>query len=115
MSIKKIIPLFAIALGLVLAVATSGFKEGVKEKASLTFYKYVGPDFSQANIQDLTQYVQASNVCSGRHDVCGVFLATDNGPGSNPDPTEFAAKSNDLWASQQSQASSQPGVIIMKN
>lgn len=115
MNFKKIIPLFAIAIGLVLAVATSGFKEKSKDNMALTFYKYVGPDLSQSNIQEVTLYIQAANSCSGRHDVCGVFLATDNGPGNNPDPAEFAAESTDLWASQQDQVSSAPGIIIMKN
>lgn len=115
MSLRKFFPALAVALGLVLGIATSGFKDGAKGETALTFYKYVGPDLSQSNIQDLTKYIRAANTCSGRHDVCGVYLLTDNGPGSNPDPTEFAAESNDLWTSQQNQASADPGVIIMKN
>lgn len=115
MNIKKIAPLFAIALGLVLAFTTSGFKEKSMDNTTLTFYKYVGPNFDQPNIQDRTLYIQAANACSGRHDVCGVYLPTANGAGNNPDPTEFAAESADLWASQQNQASSDPGTIVMKN
>ncbi len=114
MKIKKIMPLFAIAMGLVLAMATSAFKEMPKESFSSTFYEYVGTDFSQTNIQEISNYVRSTNSCSGTKNVCGVLLPTDNGPSSNPDPAEFSGEASNLWLSQQNQAAADPNIVMKK-
>lgn len=114
MKIKKMIPVFAIAMGLVLAMATSGFKEGPKGNLDLTFYQYTGSDFSQSNIQDINNYVKSTNSCSGTQNVCGVLLATDTGTGNPPNSTEFSAESSNLWASQQNHAAADPNIVMKR-
>jgi hypothetical protein len=114
MNIKKMIPAFAIVMGLVLAMATSGFKEGPKGNLDLTFYQYTGSDFSQTNIQDINKYVKSTNTCSGTQNVCGVLLATDTGTGNPPISTEFSAESSNLWASQQSHAAADPYIVMKR-
>lgn len=111
---KKIIPLFAIVLGLVLAMATSGFKEGPKGNLDLSFYQYTGSDFSQSKIQDINNYVRSTNSCSGTQNVCGVLLATDTGTGNQPNSTEFSAESSNLWASQQGHAAADPYIVMKR-
>jgi hypothetical protein len=114
MNIKKMIPSFAIAIGLVLAMATSGFKEMPKGNMSLTFYEYTGPDFSQSNIQDINKYVRSSNTCSGSRNVCGVLLTTDTGAGNPPNSTEFSAESSNLWTSEQNHAAADPNIVMKR-
>jgi len=114
MQIKKIIPLFAIAMGLVLAMATSGFKEVPKGNVNAYFYKYQGPDFTKTNIQDANNYVRTTLSCSGVTNVCGVFLTIDEGTGNPPDATDFSTESSNLWASQQGHSPAD-GNIKMKN
>lgn len=105
MKLKKIIPLFAIALGLVLAVATSGFKEAPIEGQNPYFYEYVGTDFTQQKIEDPDNYIRSAISCSGSYDVCGVFLTTDQGLGNPADPTDFNSQQSNLWLSQQNHTS----------
>jgi hypothetical protein len=112
MNIQKMIPSFAIAIGLALAMATSGFREGPKGNLDLTFYEYTGSDFSQTNIQDINKYVRSTNSCSGSRNVCGILLATDNGVGNPPNSTEFSAESSNLWTSQQNHAAADPNVVM---
>jgi hypothetical protein len=94
-------PVFAIALGLVLAFTTSGFREVPRENTNPYFYEYQGPDFSKDNIQDANNYVRTSLSCSGSTNVCGVFLSIDEGTGNPPDATDFSSESSNLWTSQQ--------------
>lgn len=101
MVIKKIIPAFAIAIGLALAMATSAFKENVKGNQNPYYYEYQGPDFTKANIQDANNYTRTSLSCSGATNVCGVFLSVDEGTGNPPDASDFSTESSNLWTSQQ--------------
>lgn len=106
-------PVFAIAIGLVLALATSAFKQAPKENFDQAFYEYTGPDLTQSNIQDINNYVRSTNTCSGTKNVCGVLLNTDTGTGNPPNSSEFAAESSNLWASQQNHSAAD-GNIVMK-
>ena len=107
-------PAFAIAIGLALAMATSAFKEAPKANVNQYYYEYLGPDFTQANIQDADNYTRTSLSCSGTHNVCGVFLSVDEGIGNPPDPTDFSTEKSNLWTSQQNQSPADPN-IKMKN
>jgi len=88
MSIKKIIPLFAIALGLVLAVATSGFKENTKGSDALltSWYEFNGDPSDINDVLDNTQYIYTSGMkpCNGSSDVCGVKAAGPTSANSHP-------------------------------
>ena len=108
------IPSFAIAIGLVLAMATSAFKEVSKGPVSLTFYEYTGSDFSQPNIQNINNYARSTNSCSGTKNVCGVLLSTDTGTGNPPNSTEFSAESSNLWTSQQNHAAADPNIVMKR-
>lgn len=101
MRFKKIFPAFAIALGMVLAVATSGFKEAPKANQNPYFYEYAGSDFSEQKIEDPDNYIRSGLSCSGSYDVCGVFLSTDQGLGNPADPSDFSNELSNLWTSQQ--------------
>lgn len=114
MKLRNILPVFAIIIALALAFAVSGFHEGPSEKNTLYFYEYVGPDFSQANIQDPDNYERSSQSCSGAYNVCGVLLSLDEGMGNPPDPSDFSTESTNLWSAQQ-QHKAVNGNIIMKN
>jgi hypothetical protein len=114
MNIRKVIPAFAIAMGLVLAMATSAFKEVPKGNFDLTFYEYTGSDFSQTNIQNINNYVKSTNTCSGTRNVCGVLLATDTGTGNPPNSTEFSAESSNLWTSQQTHTAADPNIVMKR-
>lgn len=100
MKIKKMLPVFAVAIGLVLAMATSSFKEAPKAGQNQFFYEYVGTDFSQNNIQEPGNYIRATGSCSGFDDVCGVFLTTDQGLGNPADASDFSSEKQSLLASQ---------------
>jgi hypothetical protein len=114
MKIIKMIPAFAIAMGLVLALATSGFKEGPSKNTNQYYYAYDGPDFTKTNIQEAGNYTRTTLSCSGTHNVCGVFLSVDEGTGNPPDPTDFSTESSNLWTSQQTQSPADLN-IKMKN
>jgi|SRR5665213_826931 len=101
MNINKMIPSFAVATGLAMAMATSAFREVPKESINPYFYEYQGPNFTQANIQDVDNYARTSSSCSGSTNVCGVFLSMDEGTGNPPNTTDFSSESSNLWTSQQ--------------
>jgi hypothetical protein len=114
MNIKKLIPVFAIAMGLVLAMVTSGFKEEPKGNQNPYFYEYRGSDFSNTNIQKPTNYIRASESCSGSLNVCGVYLNVDTGQGNPANSTDFSSESSNLLTSQQNHAPAD-GNIKMKS
>ena|SRR3569623_382807 len=114
MKILKMIPAFAIAMGLALAMATSAFKEVPKGNQNQYYYEYQGPDFTKTNIQDANNYVRTTLSCSGSTNVCGVFLSIDEGTGNPPDPTDFSTESSNLWTSQQNHLAAD-GNIKMKS
>jgi hypothetical protein len=114
MNIRKMIPAFAIAIGLALAMVTSAFKEVPKENINPYYYEYQGPDFTKDNIQDPANYTRASLSCSGSSNVCGVLLSVDEGTGNPPDATDFSTESSNLWASQSTHAAAD-GNIKMKS
>ncbi len=58
MNLKKMFPVFAIAIGLVLAVATSGFKEGVKKINGLTTYLF---EYDSSQPFDITHVQDKGN------------------------------------------------------
>ena len=101
MNIKKMIPSFAIAIGVALALATSAFRETPKGNQNPYYYEYQGPDFSKTNLQEPGNYTRTSLSCSGSTNVCGVFLSIDEGTGNPPDATDFSTESSNLWTSQQ--------------
>lgn len=78
MRFNKIFPAFAIAIGLVLAVATSGFKEGRQGNRMDTFtFQYVPPTgdphpYSVTNVQDKTNWEETGTPpsCSGSQKAC---------------------------------------------
>ncbi len=105
-------PLFAIAMGLVLALATSGFKEAPVIGQNPYFYEYVGSDFSQKKIEDPGNYIRATNGCSGSYDVCGVFLTSDEGIGNPADPSDFSSELGNLWLSQQNHSAASQNVTM---
>lgn len=114
MKIIKMMPAFAIIMGLALAMATSAFKEVPKGNQNAYYYEYQGPDFTKTNIQDAGNYTRTTLSCSGTHNVCGVFLSVDEGTGNPPDPTDFSTESSNLWTSQQNQSPADLN-IKMKN
>lgn len=82
MNIKKIVQLFAIALGLVLAVATSGFKE-VKAPNSMHTFLYTAPlnSYDQTDVQDPDnwQYTSSTNRCDDQDvKACRIFVTDKN-------------------------------------
>jgi hypothetical protein len=98
MQLKKMMPVFAIAMGLVLAMATSAFKEGPKDKNGfdLFTFKYNPPE-NQTNpyapefVQDESnwEYTTDDSHCSN-DDVkaCRIFV-----------PAEFVNPDNSLNSS----------------
>jgi len=58
MQLKKMMPVFAIAIGLVLAVATSGFKEGSKDKNGVNMYLF---EYDNSQPYDITHVQDKGN------------------------------------------------------
>lgn len=114
MKIIKMIPAFAIVMGLALAMATSAFKEVPKGNQNPYYYEYQGPDFTKTNVQDANNYTRTSLSCSGATNICGVFLSIDAGTGNPPDATDFSTESSNLWTSQQNHSPADLN-IEMKN
>lgn len=78
-------PVFAIAIGLVLAVATSGFKEEPMKENNLVMhtFEYTAPggSYSQANVQDETHWVFTSSSarCNDQNvKACRIFVTDDD-------------------------------------
>ncbi|MFI5161235.1 MAG: hypothetical protein ACHQHN_08150 [Sphingobacteriales bacterium] len=91
-----------IALGLLVGAMAIGFSAftGAKKLTS-NFYEYTSSSVQKADIQNINNYVAtAADPCSGTTDVCGVTLATAHNVGTTPDPGEFSAEQDNLWASQ---------------
>lgn len=89
MKIKKIIPLFAIAIGLVLAVAASGFREETKTDPDLYSFEFLAPggtDFSDDAVMDVSNWHFTSNddPCNGLVKACKITVTGGYKTGSNP-------------------------------
>jgi hypothetical protein len=85
MNIKKMIPAFAIAMGLVLAMATSGFKEGPKDhnKFAMRTFEYTAPggSYSQLNVQNESNwaYTSSTDHCNNQDvKACRIFATDDD-------------------------------------
>jgi hypothetical protein len=97
MNIKKMIPVFAIAMGLVLAMATSGFKEVPKSNSTnfASWYEFTG-DVTQLNdVLDSSQYEYTSGIkpCNGASEICGVSTTGATTPNSHPNAFSSDLKS----------------------
>lgn len=95
MQLKKIIPAFAIAIGLALAMATSAFKEVPKDiNTNFTaWYEFTGNVTQLSDVLDNSKYkyTSGSKPCNGASEICGVNTTGATTPNSHPD-----AFSNDL-------------------
>lgn len=114
MKIRKMIPAFAIAIGLALAMATSAFKEAPGVHQNPYYYQYNGGNFTMTNIQDPNNYIRTTLSCTGSTNVCGVFLSIDEGSGNPPDATDFSTESGNLWTSQQNHAPADLNIKMKK-
>ena len=74
MKIKNIIPVFAIALGLVLAVATSAFKVDNPKNTTEFFWVLKSGTVASTNADD---YERGSNACSNYIHFCGFYAPKD--------------------------------------
>lgn len=83
-------------------------------RSTSNFYVYTSASTSQADIQNINNYVAASDPCSGSSDVCGVTLPTAHTLGTTPVPSEFNAEKSNLWLSQQNNTA-EDGNISMKD
>jgi hypothetical protein len=101
--------MFIPAIAIILALATSAF---TAKKTSGAFYQYTSSSHAQSDIQNVNNYVRADVSCGGSDNVCGVTLATDEGTGNAPDPTEFSAESTNLWASQQNNSAADANISM---
>lgn len=78
MRFKKIFPAFAIALGLVLAFATSGFKEVQKDYKLSTYYFVYHPERGQASNPDNWDFTSDNSLCEGDGQSCKIRLTEDH-------------------------------------
>jgi hypothetical protein len=89
MKIRKMMPVFAIAIGLVLAMATSAFKEGTKDVNTKfsTWYEFTGNPSIMSDVLDNSKYEYTSGTkpCNGASDICGVNTTGATTPNSHPD------------------------------
>lgn len=86
MQLKKILPLFAIAIGLALAMATSGFREGPETVFSFVFVAPGGTDFSDDAVMDEANwdYTSDNNQCTGFVKACKITTGSSYVTGSSP-------------------------------
>ena len=104
---KLIIP----AAAIVIAFGSSAF---TAKKSTSNFFLYQGATRTQADIQDINNYVaSASDPCNDVTNVCGVTLSTAKNVGSTPATSEFNAEKASLWTSQQNHSPAD-GAIAME-
>ena len=94
MNIRKMLPAFAIAIGLALAMATSGFKEVPKNKNGDQLFTFQynppgGTDYSTTSVQNVTKwsYTTDNNDCSNNDiEACKVRVPVTyvNNPTGSP-------------------------------
>lgn len=108
---KKIQLTLAVLAG-ALAIGLSAFTS--PKSVNSHFYIYTSSSHLQADIQNINNYVSATDACPSGANVCGVTLATAKPAGQTPVASEFNAEKADLWTSQQS-GSPADGNIEMKN
>lgn len=83
MNIKKIMPLFAIAIAVMLAVGTSGFINKADKSLAMHTFEYTAPSgsFAQADVEDPAnwQYTTLATRCND-DDVkaCRIFVTDDD-------------------------------------
>lgn len=115
---KKLKIALVAGISLVCVLVAAAFTNVHKDIPSGTagyFYEYTSSSTAQADIQNISNYVRSTATCGGGTHVCGVFLPTNKPLGQNPVVSEFNAQKADLWDSEQSGSSVNPGVIEMKN
>lgn len=108
---KKIQLTLAVLAG-TLAIGLSAFTS--PKRVNSNFYIYTSSSHLQADIQNINNYVSASNACSSGANVCGVTLTTAKPAGQTPVASEFNVEKPNLWTSQQD-GSAADGNISMKN
>lgn len=78
------------------------------------FYKFIGDVSNHDPLDDPELWQRSTDDCDGSDNVCGVYLATDEGLGANPDTQEFEDVKDDILQSQQDHEAKSL-VIIMKD
>ena len=78
MNLKRIFPVFAIAIGLVLAVATSGFKDKPTNKDLSTYYFVYHPERGPASDPDNWDFTSDNSLCEGDGQSCKIRLTEDH-------------------------------------
>lgn len=90
MNIKKIMPLFAIAIAVMLAVTTSGFKAQVEMNEAtgpqaVAWFSFTGDPSSLTQLQDNTLYEYiGGQPCSGQNVICAVNYSGVAASGHHP-------------------------------
>lgn len=118
-NIKSIIfGLAALVVAFGLVFSMSAFKNHhsnePQAKRAGHFYKYIGPDYSETEIRDYTNYERSENTCEDGENLCGVFLPSDPSGTDQPVQSELDAVANNLWISQDTGNSVDAENILMK-
>lgn len=119
MNLKKFsLGLAALCLAFGLVFSLSAFKSNnsnePQAKRAGHFYKYIGPDYSETEIRDYSNYERSENTCEDGENLCGVFLASDPSGTDQPVEAELDAVADNLWISQDTGNSVDLENILMK-
>ncbi|WP_156522645.1 hypothetical protein [Arachidicoccus ginsenosidimutans] len=87
--LSRLLPVFAIAIGVALVAVTSAFKEQPKSKSGQTLYtfEYSGGDYSQASVEDVGNWDFTSNndpCISGVAKACKIYASHVDASGDEP-------------------------------
>jgi hypothetical protein len=100
---KKMKNFKQITVGLMIGAMAIGFSAFTSaERFNSSFYVYTSSSTAQADIQNINNYVSATNACVSGSNVCGVTLTTAKPAGQTPVLSEFNGESTNLWGSQDS-------------
>ncbi|MFN0292530.1 hypothetical protein [Pedobacter helvus] len=115
---KLVFGLAALCLAFGLVFSMSAFKATTEnpsqKKRAEHFYRYIGPDYSESEIRDYTNYEKSDSPCEDGVNLCGVFLASDPSGTDQPVQSELDAVANNLWTSQQNGSSVDSETILMR-